>query len=249
MATEEGTRSPFTRPWFVVAAVLIGLLIVAGVVVAIVSVVSPQPDPNPAPSGSSTSAPAPSETEEAVGDSSTCGLDLVEMSGTLDLAPDSAWDYAGTTAFPVSETFGPATTLDSGIKTCFARTPEGAVLAASAGVGYLLNAATMRPWQEYALAAGTVRDQILATPPNEGDSAPSSIRSEVTAFRLLDYDGDSALVDVGVTVTGEGSTVYMSVVMPLVWEDGDWRVNYSEADVNAQPAQLPNLAGYVHWER
>lgn len=243
---ETTQQSPFRRPGWIAAAVVVGLLAVAAVVVWIVSSLSPSndPEPAPAPSTSSTSAPAPSEGAE--GGSSVCGLDLVEMSGTLETAPATTWDYAGTTPFPVSDEFGPADTTDSGIKTCFARTPEGAALAASVGVGYLMNPETIQPWRESALAKGPIRDQVLDTPPTEDVS--SEVRSEVTAFRLLSYDGDSARVDVGVTVTGNGNTAYLSIVMPLIWEDGDWKVNYSESDLTERPAQLPNLAGYIYWE-
>lgn len=243
---ETTQQSPFRRPGWIAAAVVVGLLIVAAVVVWIVSSVSSSDDPEPAPqpSESSTSAPAPSE--GAAGGSSICGLDLVEMTGTLDTAPATTWDYAGATPFPVSDEFGPADTTDAGIKMCFARTPEGAALAASVGVGYLLNADTVQPWREYALAAGPIRDQLLNTP-STSESSPE-IRNEVTAFRLLSYDGDSARVDVGVTVTGNGKTGYLSAVIPLIWEDGDWKVNYSESDLTARPAQLPNLAGYIYWE-
>ncbi|CAI7614650.1 unnamed protein product [Penicillium discolor] len=238
---ETTQQSPFRRPGWIAAAVVVGLLIVAAVVVWIVSSVSSSDDPEPAPqpSESSTSAPAPSE--GAAGGSSICGLDLVEMSGTLDTAPATTWDYAGTTPFPVSDEFGPADTTDAGIKTCFAR----AALAASVGVGYLMNPDTIQPWRESALAKGPIRDQVLSTPPTD---VSSEVRAEVTAFRLLSYDGDSARVDVGVTVTGNGNTGYLSIVMPLIWEDGDWKVNYSETDLTERPAQLPNLAGYIHWE-
>ncbi|MEZ7757268.1 hypothetical protein O5Y58_17265 [Microbacterium paraoxydans] len=243
---ETTQQSPFRRPGWIAAAVVVGLLIVAAVVVWIVSSVSSSDDPEPAPqpSDSSTSAPAPSEGAE--GGSSICGLDQVEMSGTLDTAPATTWEFAGTTPFPVSDEFGPADTTDSGIKMCFARTPEGAALAASVGVGYLMSPDTIQAWRESALAEGPIRDQVLSTPPTEDVS--SEVRTEVTAFRLLSYDGDSARVDVGVTVTGSGKTAYLSIVMPLIWENGDWKVNYSESDLTERPAQLPNLAGYIYWE-
>ncbi|MHB9004715.1 MAG: hypothetical protein ACYC6C_11750 [Coriobacteriia bacterium] len=242
---ETTQQSPFRRPGWIIAAVVVGLLIVAAVVVWIVSAVSSPGDDEPAPTPSSSSTPAPAPSEGAAGGSSVCGLDLVEMSGTLDTAPATTWEYAGTTPFPVSDEFGPADTTSSGIRTCFARTPEGAALAASVGVGYLMNPDTIQPWRESALAKGPIRDQVLNTPPTD---VSSEVRSEVTAFRLLSYDGDSARVDVGVTVTGNGNTAYLSIVMPLIWEDGDWKVNYSESDLTERPAQLPNLAGYIYWE-
>lgn len=242
---ETTQQSPFRRPTWILAAAVVGLLIIAAVVVWIVSSLSSsdEAEPAPQPAASSTSAPTPSEGVE--GGSSVCGLNLVEMSGTLDTAPATSWEYAGTTPFPVSDKFGPADTTDAGIKTCFARTPEGAVLAASVGVGYLMNPETIQPWRESALAKGPIRDQVLSTPPA---AATSEVRSEVTAFRLLSYDGESARVDVGVTVTGKGAAGYLSIVMPLVWEDGDWKVNYSQSDLTDRPAQLPNLAGYIYWE-
>lgn len=243
---ETTQQSPFRRPGWIAAAVVVGLLIVAAVVVGIIGALAPSDDPEPAPQPSESSTTAPAPSEGAAGGSSACGLEAVQMSGTLDSAPATTWEYAGTTPFPVSDEFGPADTTESGIRTCFARTPEGAALAASVGVGYLMNADTIQAWRESALAEGPIRDQLLSTPP--ADSGSTEVRSEITAFRLLAYDGESAQVDVGVTVTGNGKTGYLSAVIPLVWEHGDWKVNYSESDLTSRPAQLPNLAGYIHWE-
>jgi hypothetical protein len=115
-------------------------------------------------------------------------------------------------------------------------------------MGYMLNPSTVQAWREYALAPGAVRDQALANPATPEENGASSTRSQVTGVRLLSYDGYTAQVDVGVTVTGNGNTAYMSVVMPLVWLNGDWRVDFPAAALTQPPAQLPNLAGYIYWK-
>lgn len=247
MSLDDGTpeRSPFSRPAWVGAAVLVGVLAIVGIVLSIMALTKPAAEPAPKPTTSESPAPTPSA--DAGDSKSLCGLDQVEMSGTLDQSPTIKWAFAGTTAFPTSTEFGPGAKSAGDIRTCFARTPEGASLAASVGVGYLMNAGTARAWQEYAIVPGAVRDQVLAGPAPT-DQGNSSIRNQVTGVRLLSYDGKSAQVDVGVTVSGDGKSGYMSIVMPMVWQDGDWRVNYSPADLTAQPAQLPNLAGYVYWK-
>lgn len=249
MADETEQQNPYMRRGFITAAVIVAVLIIVGGVVIFNGLAkSDDPSTDSTPTPQVSIGATPSASSAVAGGASVCGLDAVKMTGTLDRAPETTWDYAGTTAFPVSKEFGPGRQIDSGIQTCFSRTPGGAVMAASVGIGYLLNSDTVRPWQEYALASGSIRDELLREPPSTADAAASTMRSSVSGFRLLKYDGQSANVDVAVTTTLKGKTTYMSVVMPLVWENGDWRANYSEADKEIQPAMLPNIAGYVQWE-
>lgn len=241
---ESTERSQFSRPGFIVAAVIVGLLVVLGLVVTTVAILKPKEEPPvPEPAVTEPAEPvAPSSNESK----SSCGLDLVELTGTLDTSPPITWDFAGTTAFPVSPEFGPADSTDDGIRTCFARTPEGAALAASVGVAYMGDPASTMAWREYALVPGEVRDELLAQSAPEGNLA--SIRSQVTAVRLLAFDGDSAKVDVGMSITANGTTGYFSTIVPLIWQDGDWRADFPPSFLTDEMVKLPNLTGYVYWK-
>lgn len=240
---ETTERSQFSRPGFIVAAVIVGLLVILGLVVTTVAILKPKAEtPVPEPTVTEPADPvAPSSNDSK----SSCGLNLVELTGTLDTSPPITWDFAGTTAFPVSAEFGPASAIEAGIRTCFARTPEGAALAASAGAAYLTSPSTRSAWMEYGLALGPVRDKMLAADPI---SENPTIRTQITGVRLLSYDGNHAQVDVGVTVMASGETFYLAAVMPLVWQDGDWRVDLPETFVGDGMARLPNLNGYVYWK-
>ncbi|WP_416445471.1 hypothetical protein AB3K78_01285 [Leucobacter sp. HNU] len=139
---------------------------------------------------------------------------------------------------------------DVGVWECFSRTPTGAVLAASAGVSQLSapNPELRREVIQSRVAPGPVQDQMLASAAGSTSSSSPSMRLQVAGFRLAEYSGDKALVDVAFTADGKGKTAYLSMLVPLKWDDkrGDWLFDYGQYD-QLPPAQLPNLAGYVQW--
>lgn len=245
--TDEKPRSPYARVGWIAAAVVIIALVTAFVFVMVTS--GGDSEPGTSPSAAETLQPSPSP-EVTPGDesASTCGIAAVKMDGTVSRAPETAWLYVGTTSFPGSSEFGPLDQVpQSDIYTCFARTPEGAVLAASTAMAYMMSPEKAQAWREYALAPGPVRDKLLGEPPTPATGL-ADYRVQISGFRLLSYDGNEAKVDVGVMVQGNGKTIYMSSAVPLVWMDGDWKANFSLDDLNISPANLRDLAGYVMWK-
>ncbi len=246
MAEDNEQQSPFTRPGFVAATVVIALIVVLGLVIVIVNMNRDDPDPAPTTSTSvePTSAAPTSEPPEAVGGASVCGLPGEVLEGTLTTAPAAEWEYQGTTAYPTSSEFGPGDTSAGGVRFCFERSPEGALFAAANSLVQGSDPSIAEEWLQYIVAEGPFRDQLLADV-GSGTTGEGT-RLAIVGFRVLAYDGETARIDLAVRGTSQGQTITLSGVYELVWQEGDWKIS---ADV-AQPlnmATIPDTAGYIAW--
>ena len=191
---------------------------------------------------------AGSEDTDTAGAASTsvCGLSgEVTEQARLVKAPDvDYWDYQGTTAYPVSEQYGPGATADTGYRYCFQHSPEGAVFAAANAVSQGSDPSTAGVWLDYAVADGPYRDELIADT-GSGD-AYEHVRMSIIGFRLLEYDGDVARVDIVVRGVVEGTSLTMSGVYQLKWESGDWKISSDVAEpINI--ASIPDTSGYMLW--
>lgn len=240
MSPEAAARSPFGRPGFVVAAAA-----VAGLVVLALVLVLTDDDGADAPSDADPVATAgPSGDPDA---ESVCGLEGEDLDGRLTSAPDvDAWEYQGTIAYPVSEEYGPADTTAAGVRSCFQRSPEGALLAAANALAQASDAELAPAWADYFLGVGEHRAEWIANAGGSASAEPSGVRLTVAGFRLLDYTGSTARVDLGVDAVTDGARSTNSYVYELVWQDGDWKLD-AGAVQPLNHAVVPDLAGYVDW--
>jgi hypothetical protein len=249
MMTEESTtqeeRSPLAKPWFIGSAVVVGLIVAAGIVVATTGGDQPTPQPSPTAPAASPSASEPADT-----DASVCGLAGVEMSGRVTTAPEvTSWDYQDVFAYPVSATAGPGEIADAGYRYCYQRTPTGAVFAAAnaAMTGFTTDHTLMDGWREYVFSDGAYRAELLATDNGvQANQEAGAVRAEIAGFKLLAYDGDTARVDIAFTGSSGANTVTGSGVYELVWAEGDWKLN-TDVREPARVSQIPSTAGYVTW--
>ena len=243
MATSD-ERSPFSRPGFIVAAVVIAVIAVAGAVLGVIIASRPEPSPIAAPSESPTSTQS---TQVRGGGSSVCGLDGEVLKGTVSIAPEAQWQYQGTTAYPTSSEFGPGATDPAGFRYCFQHSPEGALFAAANALSQGSDSTVAAAWIKYFLAEGPYRDELLAAGGGSGPTSGSNnsgTRLKIVGFRILAYDGETARIDLAVTASVSGKKFTLSGAYELVWQNGDWKIS---ADV-AQPldmATIPNTSGYV----
>lgn len=246
---ETETRSPFTRPGFLVAAVLIGAIMVVGAVLGILNATRAGDDPSePSPTTAepAPSATSPSSTVEPAGNESVCGLeDGNSAEDALSAAPDAEWQFQGTTAYPTSPTYGPGATDDNGVRYCFQRSPQGALFMAANAIPQGSDPSLSSSWMDYALAKGPHREQLLDQLGSGGPGADGT-RLSIVGFRLLHYDGETARVDLAVRGSAEGQAATLSGVYELVWQDGDWKIN-TEVSQPLDMATLPDAAGYVPW--
>lgn len=243
---ENQTQSPFTRPGFIAAAIVIALIVVLGIVIGIANVVrddNTETEPSPAPATTTTAPTA--EPSEVAGGTSVCGLEgVVAETARLSTAPDAEWEYQGTTAYPTSPTYGPGATEDNGVRYCFQHSPEGALFMAANAIAQGSDPSVGPEWVDYALAEGPYREELLSDMGSATDT--EGTRLAIAGFRLLHYDGETARVDLAVRGSAEGQTITLSGIYELVWQDGDWKIS---ADV-AQPLDMgtiPDVTGYIPW--
>lgn len=238
---QSESQSPFTRPGFIAAAIVVALIVVCGIVLVAVNVTKGDPKAAPTPSVSTSpsiiSSPGP-----VTGDDSACGLGGTELSGSVTAAPATTWKYEGTTAYPASATYGPGKTDPAGFRYCFQHSPTGALLMAANAVSQA-SGSDSKPWLNYVLAEGPYRSKLL----DQGSpSSNAGTRTSVAGFRVLNYDGRTASIDLAVQVATTNGTVTLSSVYSLVWTGGDWKVSTDTA-TPIDIASIPNVAGYTAW--
>jgi hypothetical protein len=247
MSTTDPDQSPFTRPRFVLAALVVGLVVVLAVVVGIVRATGhDNKDASPGPSASAaapTAAGTPSSSAHG-SDASACGLPGVVLTGTISAAPAAEWAYQGTTAYPTSPKYGPGATDSSGVHYCFQHSPQGALFAAANVLVQTMDRTMVVAVIERFAPAGSYRDKLLADVPTA--APPTGVRITLGGFRLLAYTGDTARVDIGTNISVNGTPSSGSYVYEFTWQDGDWKYNPKPTQSSGYTA-LPNLAGYVPW--
>lgn len=248
MADETEQQNPFMRRGFITAAVLVAVLIIVGAVVIFNGLAKsddPSTDSNPTPQVSTSA--TPSASSAVAGGASVCGLKTVKMDGKLNAAPDAEWRYVGAVTYPGSSTYGPADKTADGFSMCFERTPSGAVFAAAAGMAQLTAPETKLAATKNGLMPGALRDAgieaLTANPPTDSGAN----RQTYSGFKLLSYDGNEAVVDLGITTVANGKSVYASILVPLIWHEGDWKMNFDQSNLK-ESVLLPNLAGYALWK-
>ncbi|MDO5082928.1 MAG: hypothetical protein Q4D89_05950 [Arachnia propionica] len=193
--------------------------------------------------------PAVSESA-ADGGASWCGLTAVEMTGTLTQAPNSTWQLLGTTWVPAVDGHGPAVIDDDGYRHCYARTPTGALLAITnyEAIAPLRSDALYEKFVRTGVAPGPGRDAVvekLKEPEPSSESAREPESFQTVAFRILTYDGSSALVE---TVSQSSMGYKLAWATHLVWVEGDWKILPSD-DGNdlTEPTLVRSLDGYIPW--
>ncbi len=229
--------NPFASRGFIAAAIVIGVILLAGVVVLVTALTAPH---TPVAQPTST----PSGPVASGDDKSVCGLPGFETESSLTAAPATKWELVGTVAAPSDPKVGPGKVSSDGIRSCYAHTAEGALYAI---VNYMALASDARtlPHLPELVEPGKGRDAaVAATSP---DAAPSNSRLQVAGFKVNSYSSDEAVIDVAWTVTSSGNQL---VSLPLVmhWVDGDWKVSLTDdGKFPFASAPLESLGGYIPW--
>ncbi len=231
------TPSPFRSRGFIVAAAVVGLIAVIAVIALIAGLFNGDDDATPP---TPTASPAETTAPVTGGDPSVCGLTALEDSSSLTTAPENTWELVGTMAAPTEAEVGPGA-IDDGLRSCFARTAEGALFAA---VNFVATGtdATLGPRLIDLVAPGPGRDALKD---QDAAGGSSSLRAQVAGFKVAGYTADSATIDLALNYS-DGSLV--SVPLKLQWAEGDWKVEMTASgDLPLAPAGLQNLGGYTPW--
>lgn len=226
----------WNRPIVVVSAVLLAVVLVAGVIVAVVGA------PNPAPVSPSAASTDPDSS------SSKCGIADGDQSVPTSRAPEASWELVGRIAAPSNRAVGPGLIASDGLRSCFAHSPTGALFAATTIVAQGSTPALALRNAQNNFAAGPGRDIVVSQLREaRADTAPGAaqVSAQIAGFQVLKYEGRTATVDLAVT---RSNGVVLSAVIDLVWQDGDWKcVLQDNGQARVPIRQIPSLAGYVFW--
>lgn len=251
MSTEPTEpTSPFTRPRFLIAAVTVGVIVVLAVVLAVVNASrdnGEKPIAAPttaAPAASRIATAAPGKSTDKHGAKSVCGLGGETLAGRLTAAPAvDQWQYQGTTAYPVSKKYGPGANDPAGFRYCFQHSPEGALFAAA---NAMAGSNAPDAWADYFVSSAVPnRAALLSAGAGDNSKDDAEQRISTVGFRLLQYTATSATVDLAMRATTNGSTGYVSAVLPLTWEDGDWKFLPDDPSNPFPFVSIPDTAGYI----
>ncbi|QGG39909.1 hypothetical protein [Aeromicrobium yanjiei] len=233
------TNEPRDRR-LIASAALIGLIVIAGIVLVTFRLTGggDEEGPNAGPAPSAT--PAGSAGDQR--SSSACGLPDSQDTALTD-APDAEWKILGTSAVPQNESTGPAQVEDD-IPRCFARSPEGALFAAT-WLTVLLNEPRFasEALVRSRMVPGPALDAFLAS---DDGGATTKIPAQIAGFRIEDYSPDRSTVSVIARLTdGPDSGGLLQIVMTMVWQEGDWKWELSSAGI--QGNAVTSLSGFVPW--
>jgi hypothetical protein len=232
-------RKP-TRRGFVFGAVIVGILIL----IAIVLIVSSLIGGGATPSASSTPVPSSSPSTAALtGDASVCGLEAFEDTDTVTTAPVAEWVIVGTMAAPSADEVGPGLEDSDGIRSCYARTAEGALFA-TANIWAMGTDSRLGPLiTERLVVPGPGRDAALES--QGSGTNTGGLAAQIAGFKILSYDGTDATIDLAFRLN-TGNLV--SAPQALQWSDGDWKVLLNDDGQSSfRPSALQSLGGYIPW--
>ena len=247
---DEGTGPFWHQPGFLVSAGFLVMVAAGGTTLALTGGAGPERAaaapvvPAPASPASVAQEPGP-----AAG-TSTCGLPEGSPAIPRQAPQGITWELLDGTAVPSApRTFGPGRVTD-GLRTCYAHSPTGAVLAAAGMFATTGVPSLVEPMMRELTAEGPGRDAALRRLAAEGvQPAPSGGSVQVTGFQVLAYTGDEATVDLAFAVRERGGRAgYVSWPATLRWEEGDWKLVLDDAgEFTAGVQSLPDLTGYVYW--
>ena len=235
----SNAEQPFyRRPLWIVVAIFLAVVLVGGGIAAVTGAFG---------GGDKTTAEptrAPSKTSGVPdGAASVCGLKGYETTSSLTSAPAADWKLVGTVAAPTDEKgAGPGVQDDGGqFRTCFAHTAEGALFAAVNF--YAVGSNTENAPRLYELLAdGKIKDQVKAA--GSSPVSDDSSRIQIAGFKVNDYSSSTATIDLAIKATSENDTL-ISQPMVLKWEDGDWKIVFTETGFQYKPSALSSLGGYT----
>jgi hypothetical protein len=237
--TDFAEPSPWTRPWFLIAAGFLALVVVLGVAVVLW------------PSKSLESAPAPGPVTTVGSGQPTAGASALPTATPTTGPSGVTWQLAGQSAVPVSDTAGPRT-VSGGTASGYAHTPDGALIAAAqtaARAGFSAGKESWEPTVEKRFVPSGDRDRLLsalrsqpAQPAQPGELSP------LAGFIYQAYTPDTAVIGLVYRAPGGGPANYHVVTTTMQWHDSDWKmVAPPGGSWLSVSRQATGLAGVVEW--
>lgn len=244
--TDGQVESSGLGKWFWLSAA-VAVAVLACLVYVLVAPAPKQASPSPSQAGAGAPAPASGGSSPATSASSTApeawgdtGCNGTSGSSDLPKGPPSGvtWQAQGAMSYPTSKDLGPKKT-DGVVRTCFQHSPSGALLAAAnIIVGASSGPDTSEAVMQRQFTAGPGKTTMIAgvhEPDNKAGTASPA------GFQIGACTPQRCIVNLFLT-GGEGSG---SFTMPMVWSDGDWKLDGTLELRPMLSVALP--AGWSQW--
>jgi len=221
------------RTSLLLAGVFLGLVVLAGLVVALFGGGhNTQSTPPPASSRPGAIAPPDGQLDQTVPTSPPS---------------DVRWDLYQREALPYSATAGPRS-VDGSVARGYAHTPTGALLAAvQIGARKLLSPGdSWRQVVEQQVMPGPGRDRFVQLRSQiTTDGTPDPRLGQIAGFRFIAYTPEIAVIQLATKFTNGHMQVTTGSVQ---WSDGDWK-EVLQPDSSESPTvqAVPDLTGLVAW--
>lgn len=220
------------RTSLLLAGVFLGLVVLAGLVVALFGG-GHKTQTTPPPASPRPGAIAPPDAQDQA----------------VPTSPPASvrWELYERVALPYSATAGPRT-IDGSVAHGYAHTPTGALIAA-AQIPYRMLLSPGSSWRqvvEQQVVPGTGRDRFIQLRSQiTTDGTPDPRLGQIAGFRFITYTPDIAVIQFATKFsTGELQVTTATVQ----WSDGDWK-QVLQPDGSESPTvqTIPDLTGMVAW--
>ncbi|MGC4936935.1 hypothetical protein [Kribbella sp. DT2] len=163
-------------------------------------------------------------------------------------APEAvSWQFETNMLIPLQPQGGPALEDAKGLRSCFAHSPTGAVLAAMVTLGQIRNPQLTEAVLRNRIAPGDGRNLALKAARTSPTPRNTAQTSQFAGFKVVDYLPNRAIVSVAVRLD---SQKVAGLPVTLLWQNNDWKLMLQpDGSFNGEvaPDVLQSLEGYVRF--
>lgn len=233
----------YRKPLWVICASALALLVLVWTGFAVVGHFTGDSENE----GSKSSSAKDSKNESDDSDS-VCGL-KGSSETTIGTAPSVQWHNIKAVSVPKTKDAGPGKTdKSSSVPSCFAQSPEGAVLAAANYAGALGDPSVAPALIEKQGLDSASKRSVLSDMKASSDSSDdtSAYITAIDGFKMVSYDKTKAQVQIASSATINGDRHYIMTTHELQWSDGDWKMEVPDStSSSSQSGEIPDLDGYM----
>ena len=231
-APGDDDGSPWTQPRFLAAAMVLGLIVLLGIVLSLTAGKGDSPAATESRPRPAASAPPPNG----------CDLSASDERIPTTTPEETRWELVGKMIAPTAPTeLGPGR-VDDGFRTCFARTPKGALYAA---VNFWATSTAKTDAETYRRLAVDSPTRDAAIKAARDQTTPQLNGLQVAGFAFSAYDERRASVKLAFRLE-DGRLVAADTT--LLWTGGDWRYEIPLDQGRGAVSQIADLAGFVAWK-
>ncbi|RZT14647.1 hypothetical protein EV649_5422 [Kribbella sp. VKM Ac-2569] len=162
-----------------------------------------------------------------------------------------SWQFEGKMLIPIQAASGPTSTSANGVRSCFAHSPTGAVLAAMVLLGQLQNPEVGIAALHSRVYPGPGRDAAIAEARQTARTPSSTVPGDIqfAGFKVLDYPPNATRTIIQVVADLDGKA-YGAMPVTMRWYRSDWYVELQpDGSLNGsvEPDILTSLSGYVRF--